>query len=166
MRNMAREYMTELPLGIDCSAVSQLPSAIDVHELSSETLLLVSQPTYDSDQQHETTTGYFSRKVTLNDFTQYISDQLKIYDLSTELQKKVNIDDVIPKGGVLSCEVENPSVISSFHYSTVAGSATLTGVQGYRLLPQISNEICAQVKVLSDRITKLEEIIQKLQVLN
>lgn len=141
------ERLTKLPLGIDCSAVSQLQiaAADDASPLSDETLLLVSQPTYQSDQRHETTTGYFSRKVTLNDFTQYISDQLKIYDLSAELEKKVNIDDVIPEGGVLSCEVENPYVISSFHYSTVAGSATLTGVQGYRLLPQISNEICVGV---------------------
>lgn len=126
MRNMAREYMTELPLGIDCSAVSQLQPADDMHELSSETLLLVSQPTYESNLCAETSTGYISMYATLDSLVDYIREQL--------------VD------GELKTDSAEPYVITSYKFK----SGQLVEANGYPLKDALDKIVLAGYEAISE----------------
>lgn len=119
---MARDV---IPVSIDCSAVSQLPSLYDgVEKLSSDSLILVSQP-------HPTTdTGYISKYATLSDLTDYLSGSLSAGDIWKELDKKVD-KAFLSTTGSLSADCETPYIISSF--DVVSSLLDPSSIRGYRL---------------------------------
>lgn len=139
---ISKDHLTELPISIDCSAVSQLPPVENSSNLSDETLLLVSQPGYQYNLQSETDTGYISRYTKLQDIATYTGKKLDIEHIYSELEKKFDLSDVYPLS-VLSCEnVKNPYIISSFHFDGI----TLSSIKGYLLKDVIIDTLSSQLE--------------------
>lgn len=135
---MSKNYLTELPEVPDCSAVSQLPAVNDVQPLSAADLILVSQPTIPPNA--ETTTGYISKFAKIQNFNDYFVSSLSIDDIQDKLSKKLDISAILPIA-VLSCNVENPYIISSLMFDGLR----LSSVSGYKLITGLSTVLDTQI---------------------
>lgn len=141
-----KEYLTELPENFDCSSVSQLPAIDDYKQLSSESLFLISQPTYGYTQQSETETGYMSKFLKLNDLVSYLKEELKIEQKADKTQLTVD--------GDLQISTNPPYILSAFSVSQ--GIIDPTSVKTYSLEPYITHAAISAVLTSYTPLTSIQ----------
>lgn len=106
---------------IQCSSVSQLPPVLQ-SELTSDTLILVSQPDENTD------TGYVSRFSRMLDVRDYLSGVYDLNGIHSVINRKAELSD-LTCAGMITADLDAPYIISAL--SIAFGK--VCDISGYRL---------------------------------